>query len=741
MHMKKTRIARAVALALLAGAGTQALAQTAGLEEMVVTAQKREQSLQDAPIAISAFNAEALEQQGITNVRDISGFVPNVQINASPGGSTGATVAIRGSATINPAVTWEPTVGLYLDGAFIGKNLGGIFDVADLERVEVLRGPQGSLYGKNTVGGAINLISRKPSGEFGGRVLGGIGNEGYWRAFGSVDTAAIGTVGEGLGQLAANITLQHEERDGFIDRVSDPVGSPLAGPSGGGDDWEQLDADSGRVALALDVTENFGARYSYDFSDKDTSTRGGALTHVELAGPAPFLAPYVQDEDKYPRRISSDQPTFEKSEIEGHALHLDWGLGELGALGDVTLKSITSYRELNWDDWLDIDGSPVDAFHSARYVDYEQTSQEFQLLGKTDRVNYVLGLYYFEEEADVTNPITFFGVFGSPTGTNYYGLEGESRAVFGQLDWKPGAAMLQDRLTVTLGARYTEEEKDQYIEHPTFAGKADDNWNNFSPAVTLTWELTDDANIYARYAEGWKSGGFNGESDTLAAFELGYDPEEVQSYELGLKSRWLDNRLQVNAAAFENKVDDMQVSVFLADGSAASVVDNAGEATIQGFELEVLAMPLDNLQLNLNWGYLDPEYDEYIDAGVNVADDREFPYSPENTVNAGIQYTIPQVLPCCGDLTARVDWSFVDDRVAYPEPIQNLHSQLDSYSLLNARLTLSAIALGEGKLKVAAWGTNLTDEAYRINTLPFIIWTVSYFGEPRTYGMDLSYEF
>ena len=158
MHMKKTRIARAVALALLAGAGTQALAQTAGLEEMVVTAQKREQSLQDAPIAISAFNAEALEQQGITNVRDISGFVPNVQINASPGGSTGATVAIRGSATINPAVTWEPTVGLYLDGAFIGKNLGGIFDVADLERVEVLRGPQGSLYGKNTVGGAINLI-------------------------------------------------------------------------------------------------------------------------------------------------------------------------------------------------------------------------------------------------------------------------------------------------------------------------------------------------------------------------------------------------------------------------------------------------------------------------------------------------------------------------------------------------------------------------------------------------------
>jgi len=743
MLIRKNRIAQACAAAILASFGAQALAQGA-LEEVVVTAQKREQSLQDAPIAITAFSSEALEQQGISDVRDISGFVPNVQINPSPGGSTGATVAIRGSVTINPAVTWEPTVGMYLDGAFIGKNLGGIFDVADLERIEVLRGPQGSLYGKNTVGGAINLISRKPSGEFSGSLLGGVGNEGYYRVKASVDTAAIGSVGEGLGQLSANITLQHEERDGFVRNVDDPLGNPffLAGPRSS-DEYNNLDADSGRIALALDVTENFDARYSYDFSKKDQQPTASVLTAVDDPGLGfgPLLEPYVQPDDKYPSKLSNDNSGFEKSEVEGHALHLNFRAGEMGFLGDVTFKSITSYRELSWDDLLDLDGSPIDFFHSARYVDYDQLSQEFQMVGSTERVNYVFGLYYFEEDADVFNPITFFGVFGTPTSDQFYGLESESRAVFGQVDWRPAAEVLQDRLTVTLGARYTEEKKDQYIVHPGFAGDADDDWSSFTPALTLGWELSDDINLYARYAEGWKSGGFNGESSTLAAFQRAYDPEEVTSYELGMKSRWLDNRLQLNLAAFQNEIEDMQIAVFLADGSAASVVDNAGKATIKGFEVELLAQPIDNLQLNLNLGYLDPEYDEYIDGGVNVANDREFPYSPEITANAGIQYTINDVLACCGNLTGRLDWVYVDERVAYPEPIQNLRSQLDSYTLLNGRLTLSDIPLGNGNLKVAAWGKNLLDEEYRTNTIPFIIWTVSYFGDPRTYGVEVSYDF
>ena len=750
MQMRKKTISQVIGLAALLVAGVQAQAQTGGLEEMVVTAQKREQSLQQAPIAISAFGRDALRQQRITDVQDLNGLVPNVQFAASPSSTTGATVAIRGAVTTNPAPTWEPTVGMYVDGVFIGKVLGGIFDVADLERVEVLRGPQGSLYGKNTVGGAVNLITRKPSGELMGEVKGGIGNEGYWQMRGSLDTPAIGTVGEGLGQLSANITLQHEERDGFTRDVADPVGSPLAAPAIT-DEWDGLDSDAGRVALQLDVTEEFEARYTYDFSDKQNTPQAPHLTHAE-AGVVPFLLPYVVSEDERADKLSGNIDVYEESDIEGHALHLGYDFGDMGALGNVQLKSITAYREMDWDDLLDIDGSPIDAFHSGRGIDYEQTSQELQIVGSTERVNYVLGYYYFDETADVTNPITFFGVFGAPTAPNAYGLDSESNAVFGQLDWKPGAAALQDRLTVTLGARYTEEEKDQYISHPivtdanlqvqpdwAFAGEADENWNNFAPTVTLSWDLTEEAAIYARYAEGWKSGGFNGEAATLESFQRAYDPEEVASFELGLKSRWLDNRVQVNAAAFENQVDDMQIAVFLADGSAASVVDNAGQATVRGFELEVLAEPVDDLMLNFSWGYLDPEYDEYLDGGVDVADDRDFPYAPENTLTAGVQYTMAGVLG--GNLIGRLDWSYTDDRVLYPEPAQNLHSQLDDYALLNGRLSLTELPLGNGSLELAAWGKNLTDEDYRISTIPFLIWTASYFGAPRTYGMEVSYNF
>ncbi|MBP9034897.1 MAG: TonB-dependent receptor [Pseudomonadales bacterium] len=751
MYMRKTGIARAIAAALLATAGAQALAQATGLEEIVVTAQKREQSLQDAPVAISAFGKDALQQQRITDVQDLNGLVPNVQFAAAPSSTTGATVAIRGAVTTNPAPSWEPTVGMYVDGVFIGKVLGGIFDVADLERVEVLRGPQGSLYGKNTVGGAINLVTRKPSGELSGELTAGMGNEGYWQVRGSLDTAAIGTVGEGLGQLSANITLQHEERDGFTRGVADPVGSPLAAPNVA-DEWEGLDSDAGRIALLLNVTENFEARYAYDFSNKDNTPQAPHLTHVDTSQ-VPFLLPYVVADDERADTLSSETEVFEEAEIDGHSLHLSYDLGEQGFLGNVQIKSITSYREMSWDDLLDIDGSPIDAFHSGRGIDYEQTSEELQIVGSTDRVNYVLGYYYFDESLDVINPITFFGVFGAPTAPNAYGLEGESNAVFGQVDWKPGAAALRDRLTVTLGARYTEEEKEQYISHPividntlqvrpewAFAGEADENWNNFSPSVTLSWDLTEEASVYARYAEGWKSGGFNGESSTLAEFQRAYDPEEVVSYEIGLKSRWLDNRVQVNAAAFENNVDDMQLSIFLADGSAASVVRNAGEATVRGFELEVLAEPVENLLLNLSWGYLDPEYDKYIDdTGANVADDRAFPYAPENTFSAGAQYTVSGVLG--GNLVGRLDWNYTDDRVLYPEPEQNKFSKLDDYALLNGRLSLTELPLGNGSLEVAAWGKNLTDEEYRVSTIPFLIWTVSYFGAPRTYGMEVSYKF
>ncbi len=274
-----------------------------------------------------------------------------------------------------------------------------------------------------------------------------------------------------------------------------------------------------------------------------------------------------------------------------------------------------------------------------------------------------------------------------------------------------------------------------------FSGSADDDWNNTSLTGVVSYAVTDEMNIYAKVAQGWKSGGFNGEADSLESFLTPYDPEEVLSYELGIKSRWADGRVQFNAAAFYNEVTDMQFSIFLGGGAAASIVDNAGEATIKGLEIELIAQPIDSLQLSVNYGYLDPEYDEYIDGGVDVSDDREFPYSPENTASVGAEWDITSLFG--GQLIARADWNYVDDRVAYPEPGQNLHLQLDSYDVINARLTLADIPLGDQRLAVSLWGKNLADEEYRVNGIPFgyPFWTVSYYGDARTYGLEATLDF
>jgi iron complex outermembrane receptor protein len=723
----------------------------AQIEEVIVTAQKREQSLQDTPIAITAFDRDAIDARGISTVRDLSLFAPNVQIVESPTGTSGATIAIRGSATINPAITWEPVVGLYLDGVFLGKNLGGIFDIAELERVEILRGPQGTLYGKNTVGGAINMITRKPAEEFGGELNLSVGDDSYTQAKLSLDSGSFGTVGQGLGEFRASLAYLRGERDGFYDNVNmDPTGgaNPFVNPKSSSE-FSDLDSEVWRLDTTLQVTDTFSARYSYDHSERDQQPSMGQLTDVNQAlfdsQGSGFLGNlmelYVTPEGDRADKISNDFSRFERSEIDGHALFLDWEAGNWGAMGDVSLKSITAYREMDYNDSVDIDGTNMDLFHSGRDIDYDQFSQEFQLLGTTDNVNYVAGLYYFDEDGDVGNPITFFGLFGSPTDNNSYGLDNDSYAIYGQAEWHPPSI---EKLTVTAGIRYTDEEKDQYIDHPNsstggvgaFSEDDNESWDNTSGSLVLGWDFSDEIHTYAKVAQGWKSGGFNGEAPTAESFHDSYDPEEVLSYELGMKSQFLDDRLQVNVAAFYNEIDDMQFSVFLeGTGGASSTVNNAGQATTQGFELEAIAQLTDSLRFGVNYGYLDSEYDEFIELGQDVKNDKDFPYAPENTASVSMDWAMGQW--SWGALDLHADWNYNDDYVPYTNPSQNATSQIDSYELINANLTLSEVQLGSDMtMQFSLWGKNLADEEYRQNTIPFGFWTISYFGEPRTYGFD-----
>ena len=354
--MKITTARTLLAAGVLAATGGQAIAQSdnLALEEVIVTAQKREQSVQDIPIAISAFDAATIERQRITRVTDISLYAPNVEIVNSPTNTTAATIAIRGASQINPAITWENSVGIYVDGVFMGKNLGSVFDVVELERVEVLRGPQGTLYGKNTVGGAINLITRKPSGECGGKLTAECGNEGYWSGRASVDT------GEWAG-LKGTVTLYKEERDGFADNNPDPFDNFFAGqPSS--DEFQDADEEAARVALLWDMTDRLSAGYTFDYSDQDVNPRLGQLTQTSLnsfLSAPPFLGQdlYLTDDDEREDNGSNDWAFEETSESTSHALDVNW-------VGDnIALRSITSYRDLDWDDTIDIDGSPIDVFH------------------------------------------------------------------------------------------------------------------------------------------------------------------------------------------------------------------------------------------------------------------------------------------------------------------------------------------------------------------------------------------
>lgn len=689
------------------------------LEEVVVTAQKREQNLQDTPISISAFEGQALEDQGIVDIGDVSQYAPNVQIAQSPGGSTGATIAMRGSVTVNPVVTIDTNVGVYLDGVFIAKNVGGLFDVAELERVEVLRGPQGTLYGKNTVGGAVNLISRKPTGEFGGKVRVGAGNFGYTDFYVSVDSDKINDM------VSINGAVSKRDRDGFYDNLS-PVAKV--------DEFKQLDSLAARFAIEIDVSSAMNIYYSYDMNERDNTPS--------------FAQPTGRPNERLDNGVS-DGIDVDSSESFGHSLHVSYDLSD-----SLTFKSITAYRELEFDDINDYDGGDSIAFllHAERHAEQEQLSQEFQLIGQVDNLNYVVGLFYFDEEASVENPLSqqfftpgapFFGQGPLLVRPNAYGADSESYAIYGQADWA-----LTDKLTLTAGARWTDEEKEGFIDHPadelvgsvSFATTTSDSWTNFSPMAVLSYQLDDDINTYFKISQGWKSGGFNAEAPDINAAQESYDEEMVTAIELGVKSRLMDNRLQVNAALFQNDIEDLQLSE-VDPNTFYSQIFNAGESTVTGVELEVVYLATDSLTLNLSYGYLDAEYDEFISFGVDIKDEAEFPYTPEDTASAGMEYTQDIGV---GQFSARVDYSYVGSHVVYHNSGQAELTKISGYRLLNARLAISEIELGSdgGKLRVGLWGKNLTDSEYRINGIPTSGFTsINYYGDPRTFGADITYEF
>lgn len=704
-----------LALALLS-VGTTGLAQPV-LEEVMVTAQKRAESLQDTPISIAALDSEALETLGIDDLVDLQGKVPNLQISPHPNSMSTPRIFIRGVGNFDDQITQDPSVAVYMDGVYVARNQGMGLEVAELERVEVLRGPQGALYGRNATGGAINFITRPPT----------LGEWGFSQSFSSGDRDLFRSrsmVNAPLGETAAlRLAYLVTEQDGFVRNAGT-----------GEDHFGSEDREAMRADFLWQATAQLDARYSYDRSRIEDTPY---YLNSQPPG-SPLDLPSASDPSV------SDLQAHDVT-IEGHQVTLRWT-----PAADLELKSITAYREVDsflYQDYLSGRFGPVASLVTRDSLSQEQWSQEFQILGTglDQRLEYVLGAYYFREEGEWQNRNSL-PAFGQATGDDA-AVENHAFALYAQATWTPES--LDRRLHLTLGGRWSRDKRDASLDKFALvggtpvslgSGTGAKTFTDFSPSLTLAWDINDDSSVYAKVSNGYKTGGFNVRPSTIDRFEQGFDEETLVSWEAGIKSQWLNNRLRVNGAIFYADYDDIQLNASsdLNDPTRADIL-NAGEGTIEGVELDITAALHQRVQLGLSYAYLDAGYDEIIDGlGNDVTGNYTFINAPDHSLMATLDWDIAE-LPV-GDLRFNLNYSWQDEKAITTSTAQGLFT-IEDYGLLNTRLTLAEIpGLPAGSLRIAAWGRNLEDKTWVFLNAPLFGGFRAY-GEPRTWGVDITWEY
>lgn len=772
--MKFSRARGSLTAAVCAGAGFIASASTADaqgaaqpadvtqgstLDEIVVTAQRREQRLQDVPISITAIDAETLDRRNISGVNDLVGLAPNLTI-AGNGSKATPAIAIRGAITTDVDPSYELPVGLYVDGVYVGKTAGASLAMPGIDHIEVLRGPQGTLFGRNTLAGAINVVTRKPSGQLGGSLKAGFGDRDRRLVSGMLDLPAFG-------DFSVQVSGLHEEQNGDVRFVTNPFSNVAQAQPLTTNRADSLDSDAARIAVRYTPSDTVTVDYSLLYSrfdntppysqlvsvgagglfDPASPSYAGALVGGQYLGfPANlYVVPDYTDEG-YSNGSYNNTPLFERLQTRIHSLTAEWNVADA-----LTLKSISGYRSMDFANSGDFDGSPLPLAGTQRYLDYSTFSQEFQAIGKVSTIDYTVGLYYFEDDGAKRDFQQYFGL------ANYLdrqvGFTSEAYAAYTQVEWKP--PVLNEQLTLTAGLRYNHEEKstDPFIVRvfnngaptqtvvpdTTFASKT---WTGTTPTFVAKYDFTPNFNVYARYAKGFKSGGFNASVNDPVLSVLPFNPETVKSYEIGAKALFADRRVQVNFAAFENKSTDAQVSVILGDGSVSAVQQNAGGVKVTGLELDILAQPVDWLQLRAALGMLDGEYTRFISANVDVANDRTFAYAPDLTANASIDARL--FTGDIGKLHLVVDYTHSDEYWGQVSPYA-FSFKSEAYDLVDVRLTLQDIPLGNSSVEAALWVKNVTDDMYQTAGANFGAGfgglTYANFNLPRTVGFDMTYRF
>jgi len=728
-----------VAIGLSAGiTAPQVFAQeTIALEEVTVTAQRREQSLQDVPVAVTAFDADAMERAGTATIVDLQRTAPNTTLQVSRGTNSTLTAYVRGIGQADPLWGFEPGVGLYIDDVYLARPQSGVLDVFDVERVEVLRGPQGTLYGKNTIGGAVKYVTKKLTGESEFSAKASVGS------YGQRDLTISGQLPLIEDQLAMGVSIARLQRDGF--------GTFLKS----GEENYNKDVLAARVSLEYSPNEDLFVRFAADKTDDDSNAKGGHRLTPSLRIPTEINPSDVFD-------TNAEMDTNNEVESSGASLTVELQLND-----QLSFKSISSYREGETYTNIDFDNTSLPSLHVPAVYDDDQTTQEFQLTYSADQLTVIGGLYYYKGNAAGAFDVllgAFDGAFGDLLPGNFNALTA------GNVDTKSLAAYfhstydINEQLSLTLGARYTRDEKDATVFKQTQGvdGRSsqlggltlnglipatdysnDDSWSEFSPRISLDYRINDEVMVYTSYAEGFKSGGFDmrGDASKLPSTTEGYDPETVATWEVGAKTELWDNRLRLNAALCYSDYEDVQVTVQQsADGGSnfVSAVLNAGAATIKGGEIEALAQLTEGLTAQFTLGYLDAEFDEVISGGVNVADSWEFANTPDLTGSLNLSYN--HELGDKGSLVATAGMSYRGETRIFPQ-VASLVDE-DSYTLWDASVVWYA---PDEHWTVGLYGKNLGDEEYRVGGYNFANLglessVIGYYGDPRTVTLSVQYK-
>jgi len=764
-----------------ADAPTDAAAESqdnSGLVDIVVTATKRETNLQQTPIAIAVMGDEDIKKRHVQSLLDLGdGSIPSLRVATYESRQTALTVGIRGIVpgdANQPAR--EPGVGVYIDGIYLARQHGlnaGLFEV---ERIEVLKGPQGTLFGRNTEGGAVNLVSKAPTGEFGGKVIAGLGNFGSYNA--------------GLHLNLPEVAGFSIKVDGVISHQDPTVKNPLEGQTG----WNQYHRYGGRIATRWKPTDNFTADFAFDTSrDENTPFYSQLINYNPENYPVATLAEIAANNNKLPAGKIAPLPsvvvvTGERMDVADIGVPQQVSIGETQGFSgnlrwkvadEVELRSLTAWRTVDSEQWDNSGGAhrtpsflPNTSFsrYSLSFLNARQFSQELQAVGTVSAIDYVAGLYYFNERAEE--------VAGTPntnkwnaTGTGYtindamtwqrnaisisrasY-AESKSYAAFGQVTWNAS-----DALKLTVGGRYTHDKKegDLYkVKNVASSFPFKFSYDRFDPLAILAWQASDGINLYAKYSTGYRAGGASSRSVNFATF----GPEHVKSYEIGAKTEFLDRRVRFNLVGYmmdrENSQFDFDFYIPQSNGTVLhtlETVNAAGTTKIRGIEADLTVRPTDNLTIGASYAYTYwkvPPTPNPLVAG-NPLQPLFLVYTPPHAFSANADWTLPLSSSSDMALKFHVDANYSDPHYSFDnEPVL-----VDSSFLVNARLSVADIPMTDNgqTLTVALWARNVFNESHiyrrsNANRNPIdgayntVVGDYANFNAPRTFGVEATVSF